>query len=275
MAPHARSSPSFATQAFLLLAAGTLGGALATLLARLEAPAVATPPAPPAPANDGLEPIERRLDALEQRLAAAGPETVARALAEPTRSDADADLQRRIEALEQRLAGGDTPVLAPSPGAGSGPGGAPAGEDPAAAAARQQREQARQREDGQRTILDPNSTAAQKLAAWSMLRGIPDSYDDAVVAAMTEIGLSSPDAAVRANVWRQADGRSTHPAMGPALVQALQTDGEAEVRAEAAETLENYVDLPGVRQALEAAAQGDAEESVRRHAANSLRPQRR
>jgi hypothetical protein len=125
--------------------------------------------------------------------------------------------------------------------------------------------------DHQRAIVQASATEAEKLTAWRALRGQPDGWNDAVVATMVQVGLTSPDPAVRADVWRQASTNRTHAALTPALVQALQLDGDARVREEAAETLRAYVAMPGVRQALETSATSDADASVKRQAQNSLR----
>ncbi len=120
------------------------------------------------------------------------------------------------------------------------------------------------------SILDGAKSDTQKLESWSTLRGQEEAYTDAIVQEMIRIGTSATDAAHRADVWRQADGRSKHPALAHALVLALQTDPEAKVREEAAETLEIYRDVPGVVEALRIARDGDAAAGVRRQASNSL-----
>lgn len=172
----------------------------------------------------------------------------------------DPAILQRLQALEQAVtAFGKRPIGGPVSG---GPGGAPAVEDALA----------KSREIGasQATILDPSRTDQERLAAWAWLRHQADGWNDGVVAMMTQMGLSNASAAVRADVWRQADARSTHPAMGQALLQALQIDQEATVREEAAETLENYLDLPGVREALVAARDRDTDAKVRRQAERTL-----
>src|SRR5262245_53111500 len=69
-----------------------------------------------------------------------------------------------------------------------------------------------------RTVLAPGSTAAVKLEAWSRMRFQDGSWDDATVAEMVRLGLTSEDAAVRADVWRQAHGNQRNDAMVPALL---------------------------------------------------------
>jgi hypothetical protein len=134
-------------------------------------------------------------------------------------------------------------------------------------------------EDGRRvrtvgaraTILDPTKSEEAKLEAWRNLRHAgPEAWTDAVVAEMVRIGSTSPEARVRADVWRQADGDARHDALVPALLQALASDRESNVREEAAETLANYRGRREVLLALESAAANDAEEGVRRQARSSL-----
>ncbi len=245
------------------------------------------PSAPPRPelAIDGadLRVLRERVAQLEQRLAArpllaepmktaepgAGEQPARRAVA-----DREARVETRITALEQQIAalgqrasrlriGGD---LDKNPG------------DAAAAAQsmveRRAAEQ-RRRADLQATILDPAAAADVKRQAWSRLRGIEDAYSDEVVAEMVRLGLGSQDARLRADIWRQADGRSMHDALVPALLRAVQTDPDSSVREEAAETLENYAHRPEVAQTLTFVAANDADEGVRRYAARSLERVRR
>lgn len=193
----------------------------------------------------GAVPAERAPTAERQPALLASDPEVARRLAE---------LEKAFTALQQREARGDA-VLA----------GAPLVKVPDPV------ERARRVQDNQQLILDPGSDDKAKLRAWGKLRDLEDSWNDAVVATMTHLGLTSADAKVRADVWRQADGGSrVHPVMCNALLQALAFDVDAKVRDEAAETLENYLGQPGVRQALDLASRSDADEKVRRRAVETL-----
>ncbi|MCA8965347.1 MAG: hypothetical protein KDC48_10680 [Planctomycetes bacterium] len=252
----------------LLLLAATGGGVAANLFVQGHA-------APAGPASDGQGAAERathdlvqRIAALEQQLAAPVAER-ADGDAIVQRTPADPDLRPRVEQLERRV-----DALAQAASAAQGTARPEPVDRAAELAARALTEQQR-RTTHQTTILDPAATDEARIGAWRELRGLPDSYDDGVVAVMTQLGLSSADEKTRADVWRQAHGRSTHPALGVAMVQALQSDAAASAREEAAETLEYYLDAPGVRQALEIAAQGDADEKVRRQASRTLNAKKR
>jgi hypothetical protein len=176
----------------------------------------------------------------------------------------DAVARTRLDALEQAMARLSTNAVAPQQ---------PAIVDPAADEATRRAAETKSVAEHQRAILVA-TTDAEKMAAWKQLRGLENAYDDATVAVMVQVGLSSQDPLVRADVWRQADGHSTHPALAPALLQALRVDGEPRVREEAAETLEKYLDVPGVREALQAAVAGDSDEGVKRQATRTLAPRR-
>jgi len=128
----------------------------------------------------------------------------------------------------------------------------------------------------QQCILSPQKSERDKLIAWSNLRGLgKDAWTDNVVMEMSRIGLTSTDASVRADVWRQADANAKSPLLVPSLLKALSSDGDAKVREEAAETLENYKDDLTVKRALETAKQSDADKGVRRQAGSSLSGGRR
>lgn len=153
-----------------------------------------------------------------------------------------------------------------------------AAEREAAAAAEAQREferQERRRLDAlaskeriatrQNEILDPRRTAEQKLQAWRDLRHRENAWNDAVVASMVDIGLRSDDPKIRADVWRQADARTQHDALVPALLQALRADAVAGVREEAAETLVEYRDRPAVAAAIDGLLANETNAGVRRY----------
>ena len=243
--------------AALLLLAATSGGLAATLFTPDRAAPSGPVPDDPRATSVAVHDLSHRLAALEQQLAAPVAER-ADGDAVVHRTAVDDDLRRRIERLEQQL---DALVRNRAKPAAA----LPDARQPEVPEDRLQAQQ-RERQFHRTALLDPAATEEARLVAWRALRSIPDSYDDEVVATMTRLGLSSADAATRADVWRQADSRSTHPAMATALLQALQTDAAANVREEAAETLENYLEVAGVRQALEIAAQSDADEKVRRQA---------
>ncbi len=229
-------------------------------------------PAEAAPVSAGADELPHRLDSLEQRVAAlaaaAAVPTPAVSSESPTADAArapallvDAEARRRLEVLEQTVARW-------SQGARTN---APASDQAAEAAAAPPKPTLAELQHA----VVAATAEADKIAAWQKLRFESNAYDDAAVATIVQLGLSSKDPAIRADVWRQADGRSTHPALAPALVQALQVDGEARVREEAAETLVKYLDVPGVREALTAASSGDADEKVRRQASRTLAPRDR
>jgi hypothetical protein len=214
-----------------------------------------------------VEELGKRLDALPAVSAADAPATasverhdaLAQAEAQQALQLAKA-IEARVAQLEQRAAAGPpADVGRPRPPL-----------DAAALAA----ETARRQND----VLDPNSTAAVKLEAWRWMRHQKDSWNDAVVAQMVDLGLTSTDAKVRADVWRQADGNQRHAGLVPALLAALQRDADANVREEAAETLEGYYDRPEVQQALDYSSRNDQDPRVRRQAtqtiASALQPPR-
>lgn len=263
-------APRYAVPLAITLA--TLAVVLATLafFARTE-----IAPAAPATGRDADGPqlaaaiarLEARLTELERRPAPASVESAAPSLAREERipvSDARVDeLVARLLAVETRLASLARQVD-----------GAPRPED-ARQSEPQVAEVAPSRAElvttSRAAILDARASDAAKVEAWGRLRSAgPDAWTDAVVDEMTRIGLTSPSADLRADVWRQADANARSERLVPALLQALSADAEHRVREEAAETLENYAELPHVRQALETAANADADEGVRRYARRSL-----
>lgn len=137
---------------------------------------------------------------------------------------------------------------------------------------RQEREISRQEQiaQAQQTILNPRVKDKDKLIAWSRLRYSAELWSDALVQEMVRIGSTSDDPALRANVWRQADGNGTHPFLLRPLINSLLSDQDPQVRAEAAETLEIYRDQAGVKAALDQASRMDQDEGVRKHARHSL-----
>lgn len=125
-------------------------------------------------------------------------------------------------------------------------------------------------DDARLKVLDPAASDAEKLDAWRALRDA-DSWGDDVVDEMVRVAQASTDADVRADIWRQADGKDRNARLVGPMIQALRSDPEAKVREEAAETLANYLTEPGVIPALEDAAQNDAKSDVRGQAQRSLR----
>lgn len=182
------------------------------------------------------------------------------------------NLEKRLTRIERQLAilarqAKPTPAPKTSNNAGTGIQRS-RGDDPIAMAKRIQ--------DSRSKILDPQQSVKDKLRAWSELRGLgKDAWTDSVVMEMSRIGLTSTDASVRADVWRQADANAKSPLLVPSLLKALSSDGDEKVREEAAETLENYKDDLTVKRALEVAKQSDADEGVRRQAGRSLSGKRR
>ncbi|MEM9801873.1 MAG: HEAT repeat domain-containing protein [Planctomycetota bacterium] len=124
-------------------------------------------------------------------------------------------------------------------------------------------------QDSEATILDPAASVEEKMNAWRMLRD-SRSVSDVVIDEMIRIGTTSADPNVRADVWRQADGKYRSTALVTPLLSALASDTSYRVRSEAAETLANYLDEPGVIAALELAASSDSSDEVRSEARDSL-----
>ena len=120
-------------------------------------------------------------------------------------------------------------------------------------------------------MLDPTVEDRVKVEWWGQIRmNAEDSWTDEIVAEVVRIGSTSTDPMLRANIWRQAHARRTHPLLLQPLLFALTNDPETTAREEAAETLDLYLDQPGVLEALQIAAQYDANPAVQRQATISL-----
>lgn len=211
------------------------------------------------------------LGALQERVAAV--ETGLQGLAALTpvdrRDPAEADSTRhdlaaRLTALEERMAALE--LDRPAPGASQGD------LERAAlleALGRRGRRGRMDEETARTTVLDGTRTEQEKLEAWRALRGAEE-WGDTVVSEMIRLGETSEDPEIRADVWRQADGRDRNTLLVDPMLRALQSDPSPSVRSEAAETLGNYLSEPGVRDALEAAAAHDDSDDVRDEAKSSL-----
>ncbi len=239
-----------------------VGGAVALVFGSGDSGPVPEQSAADTPAE--LERFAERLDLLEDRLslAPAKAQPVAHRREEAADPVATLALAERIGRLERavaelRSAGSVVPEgraaeLARAPRAA---------QDPA--------ERLREIEGHQQRILDPRATEQQKLEAWGDLRRHEDGWNDAVVAQMVHLGLTSTDPIVRADVWRQADARAQHDALVPALLQALQNDADDQAREEAAETLVEYADRQGVRTTVQQLLASEQSEGVRRYLARA------
>jgi HEAT repeat protein len=93
------------------------------------------------------------------------------------------------------------------------------------------------------------------LRAWA--EPIPAAYDDAVVAAVAQVGLTSDDARARQAAWNGIRG-VRDPQAVQALLTSLANDVDENVRRAAALALGYLVDEPGVRDSLARAAAQDA-----------------
>lgn len=242
---------------------GTMGGAGTAFALTGSQPA--TVPQQPDPGAGELRARIERLEAESRQpapvVSAVPAERAEAAERQPALLASDPEVARRLAALEQTFAA--LQERAEQRDAAPAPASVVKQPDPV--------ERGRRVQENQKVILDPRSDDEAKLRAWGQLRGLGDSWNDAVVATMTHLGLTSADAKVRADVWRQADGGSrVHPVMCNALLHALAADGDAKVRDEAAETLENYLGQPGVREALDVASRSDLDEKVRRRAVETL-----
>lgn len=250
----------------LLLAAivpAVLGGLIGAFVVHRLDDNQAPPPVGDAAMQTRLDELRRTVQELAQRSQSAPAATMtAKTLERVTPPQPDAELLRRIATIEQQLqslrsaAVGET-APGRNPTTAAIDKSEPAPPKPTTA-------------DHQSKILATGATDPERLAAWGELRNVENGWNDAIVATMVGIGLGHQDPILRADVWRQADSRNKHPAIGQALLQALSSDGEAKVREEAAETLAEYLHLPGVRAALETAANGDVSLNVRRQAQQSL-----
>ncbi|MCA8948155.1 MAG: hypothetical protein KDE27_01555 [Planctomycetes bacterium] len=243
-APRNSMLGSFALLCGALLCA-VVGGAVALVFGRADATPV---PEQHATGGSELERFAVRLDLLEETLSrtparAATAKPVAPDQLEPQRHEAIvadgaamAEIGGRLAALERAVA--ELQATAGSRQSAADGTRAARRDDPA--------EELRRIESWQTAILDPTTSEQQKLEAWGELRHRENAWNDAVVAQMVHVGLNSADAATRADVWRQADARSQHESLVPALLQSLQLDADAKVREEAAETLVEYRDRPTV-----------------------------
>ena len=87
---------------------------------------------------------------------------------------------------------------------------------------------------------------------------------------MMDLAMSSENARIRADVFRNLEGL-TDPSMKAPLLNGLAKDPSANVREEAAETLGPFAAQdPNVRQWLEYAAENDSSQGVRNQARRSL-----
>ena len=252
----ARSRPSYTTTIVTAAGVGALvAGGLVFLLSSQPARSPVGPSTPANPSNDSsrLAALEQRLETVEaKQLVARVEEPHIRVPVTPTDESELAKLTQRVAKIEA--------LLAQVPWSPS--------TDPAVIAKRVQANQQR--------ILNPQLSELEKLEAWEALRNLgKDAWTDAVVFEMSQIGRTSQDPEVRADVWRQADAEAKSPALVPALLLALANDSVADVRSEAAETLEGYTSDPAVVQALEHAKRSDQSEAVKRSAGRSLERGRR
>jgi HEAT repeat protein len=95
----------------------------------------------------------------------------------------------------------------------------------------------------------------------SSVEPITAAFDDAVVAAIVQIGSTSPEARAREWAWRGARG-VRHPVLLEALLTSLSSDAHPNVRRGAALALGYLVDEPGVRAALARAAEQDPDDTA-------------
>lgn len=207
--------------------------ALEAALAKRQEPARSTPES-----TDLEAVVTARLDAIEDAIA--DLRTRSRERRAPGATEQEAPLVSSIDVLRQRL------------------------EEEANA-----RDAGTPVEELQRSLLDPTATPEQQLEIWKQMRGRKGAYDAATVARIVQTALTHEDADFRADIWRNAHGRSTHPDLGRAAVQAL-GDREASVREKAAEVLDAYLDQPGVRATLQSLLSNDPDRSVRAAAAEAL-----
>lgn len=236
-------------------------------------------PASNPPATAAQNDLVTRIEQIEARLAAgiaetapapanAADRTPAR-LADEAMDQRMTDVEQAVRAIQEELAKAQSLAQANRQAR-------PRPTRPTRSPAELERERVRKVAAAQQAILDPTSTEQQKLKAWSNLRFHENAWDDALVSQMTHIGLTASDAATRADVWRQADGRSNHPALATALLQALQTDPEQEVREEAAETLVEYAGrqpslLPTIQNLLANERDEDVREYLKRAVSQAQR----
>ena len=105
--------------------------------------------------------------------------------------------------------------------------------------------------ESQRTILSPDSSVSEKLAAHTRLRQVRGAYNPQIVAALVDLALTSPDPMVRADVWRCFDGASRLPQLVPHMLVALVRDADPAPREEAADTLKSACEGEGAPQPRE------------------------
>jgi HEAT repeats len=215
-----------------------------------------------------LSELESELEVLRMDVA----DLMARARASgTTRSVAEvhpdhADLEARIAKLEAAVAG-----LA----------GAPRGPEGAGAVERVPKDPVEATRDLDQLIeaaRNPGAPEHERLVALRLLRWrkLADGTDArlAVVQEMVRLAESSPDADVRADVWRQLSHVTDRSMLQP-LLSALQNDSADKVREEAAETLADFLPDESVRRALQFAAENDRNNKVRSQASEALRGGRR
>lgn len=242
--------------------AGALGGGLVATASTLMRPAASAPAGEAAVRRNTEAPaaLGPRLDAIETRLIALelAPPNVGVLPAgriEQSTSIAESRLVE-IEAVLTKLAAAE----------------ARREEDVAEQVLRREmRDQERKERavTARTTILDVTASEDLKLKAWRELRRVAPWGDD-IVNEMVRIGETSEDEAVRADVWRQADGKDRNVLLVRPMLSALANDPSERVRSEAAETLQNYKAEPGVVPALRHAAENDSSEEVRQEAQSSL-----
>lgn len=121
------------------------------------------------------------------------------------------------------------------------------------------------RGQAQADILNTALSDAQRVSALSRLRVAepfaPQTFDESVIAAAIQIGMTSRDAEARAAVWTWLRGVEDKAAVPP-LLYALANDSVARVRAQAARALGGFLAEPGVRDALLRAAAEDADDQA-------------
>jgi RNA polymerase sigma factor (sigma-70 family) len=121
----------------------------------------------------------------------------------------------------------------------------------------------------QAVVFNAAAGVADKLEALRILRVVNARSDD-VVKQMMQAYLSTNDARLRADVFRQLSGVTTAE-LKPLLVEAVRDTSQAsEIRQEAAETLAHYLPDPDAKAWLEHLVANDADAEVREEAARRL-----
>jgi len=122
---------------------------------------------------------------------------------------------------------------------------------------------ASRRAQAQANVLNTSLGDRERLSALYALRRTgpgsmfaDPSYDESVVAAVIQIGMTSRDADARANAWTSLHFVEDSAVLQP-LLYALANDSNERVRAAAARALSTHVDEPGVGDALRRAAAED------------------